>query len=119
MLQSHGCNKSKIKCKKFQAPFNYKICIIAMRIIPILSHRYLLSGFGIGDAYMCAVTRDGNFYVYSFCDLEGWKMEATGVLIGLQNLVPFELNEKLYLFAPSSKISSLLTVMKHSNVHEP
>lgn len=82
-------------------------------------HRFLFSGFGIGDAYLCAVAKDGYFYVYSFCEVEGWKTEATGVLMGLQQLIPFELNEKLYLFAPSSKISSLLTVMKHSYVHVP
>lgn len=82
-----------------------------------MSHRSVfVLGFGISDAYLCTVTANENYFVYSFRFIEGWKLESSGELEGLRNFIPFELNKQSYLFAPSSRNSSLLTVVKHGSV---
>lgn len=83
--------------------------------VPYNCIKYLhFAGFGISDAYLSIVVKNGSFYIYSFKQLEGWKLKSNGNLRGLQAFVPLEINHKSYLFAPSSNISLLLTVIKHS-----
>lgn len=73
---------------------------------------FYIGGFGISEAYLNIITED-NYRIYSFQYIDGWKLESKGTIRGLKNLIPFELNEQLYLFAATSGVSSLLRVAKH------
>ncbi|KAF7274468.1 hypothetical protein GWI33_012887 [Rhynchophorus ferrugineus] len=73
---------------------------------------FYVGGFGISDAYLAVVTED-SYRIYSFQYVDGWKLEISGKIKGLKNLLPVELNKQLYLFAASDKESSLLSVIKH------
>lgn len=59
---------------------------------------------------------NGDFNIYSFKDIEGWKLEVSGSLQGLADLIPLEMNKMSYLFAPSSTYTKLLAIVKHSDV---
>lgn len=80
------------------------------------STNIMFSGFGISDAYLCAVMANGDFNIYSFTEIEGWKLESTGSFQGLTDLIPIEIDKKSYLFAPSSSHTKLLIIVKHSYV---
>ncbi|XP_030756290.1 uncharacterized protein LOC115882382 [Sitophilus oryzae] len=73
---------------------------------------FYVGGFGISDAYLTIIT-ENNYKIYSFQYIDGWKLESSGNIKGLRNLIPFEVNDQLYLFAPSEEESSLLSVIKH------
>uniref|UniRef100_A0AAR5PVR9 VWFD domain-containing protein n=1 Tax=Dendroctonus ponderosae TaxID=77166 RepID=A0AAR5PVR9_DENPD len=70
---------------------------------------FYIGDFGISDAYLCIVTED-NYRIYSFQYIDGWKLESRGLIRGLRNLIPVEIEHQLYLFAASTKQSSLLKV---------
>ncbi|XP_063929204.1 uncharacterized protein LOC135141748 [Zophobas morio] len=74
---------------------------------------FYAEGFGISDAYLCLVTTNGEYFIYSYWFIEGWKLEFSGELDDVRVLVPFKLNKKSYLLAPSAKRSSLLTLVEH------
>ncbi|XP_018332377.1 uncharacterized protein LOC108741903 [Agrilus planipennis] len=81
---------------------------------PVISvSAFYSGGFGISDAFLCIVTENGHFYIYSFQYIQGWKLESKGELEGLRALIPFEVNNNIYIFAPSVASSFLLKVMKH------
>lgn len=52
------------------------------------------------------------FFMYTFQFLEGWKLISDGEMEGLLSLIPLELNDNTYLFAPSKVSSNLLSVVK-------
>ncbi|KAL3289954.1 hypothetical protein HHI36_023337 [Cryptolaemus montrouzieri] len=72
---------------------------------------FYAGGFGI-DPYLSVVSESGAYNIYTYTYTEGWQRKFHGIMRGLRNLVPFELNEELYLFAPSTNMSSVLTVVK-------
>lgn len=73
-------------------------------------------GFGISDAYLCTIMRNGDFNIYSFKEIEGWKLEVVGGFQGLTDLIPMEVSRMSYLFAPSSTHTKLLAIAKQSYV---
>ncbi|KAB0792964.1 hypothetical protein PPYR_12584 [Photinus pyralis] len=72
-----------------------------------------LSTFYAGDPCLCAVTKGGQFYIYTFQYLQGWEVLCKGEIDGLQALVPFKLSNTNYLFAIAKDTSLLLNVVKH------
>ncbi|GJQ67446.1 hypothetical protein Trydic_g5112 [Trypoxylus dichotomus] len=64
------------------------------------------------EAFISLVTEKENFYIYNYAYMEGWKMLSHGEVEGLRLLSPFSLNKQIYLFAPFSRISSLLSPVK-------
>lgn len=62
---------------------------------------------------MCIVNEYNFFYIYTYNYLEGWKLQSNGEMDGLKSLIPFNLNDKQYLFASSAHNSSLLSVVKY------
>lgn len=87
-----------------------KIDIRSVKIDWVILHL----DFGISDAYLCIVTED-IYRIYSFQYIDGWKLESRGLIKGLKNLIPFEIEQQLYLFAASTKQSSLLKVAQFGN----
>ncbi|XP_066248865.1 uncharacterized protein fs(1)M3 [Euwallacea similis] len=80
---------------------------------PVLSlSTFYMGGFG-SDAYLCIVTED-NYKIYSFQYTDGWILESQGIKRGLKNLIPFNLNGQLYLFAHSTSKYSVLQVVTHT-----
>nr|XP_022915414.1 uncharacterized protein LOC111425548 [Onthophagus taurus] len=75
--------------------------------------RFYLGGERTKDAYLNVVTETNQFFVYVYKHVEGWIIESQGEIDGLRSLVPFNLNGNIYLLAPSTKLSSLLTVKKY------
>ncbi|CAG9816474.1 unnamed protein product [Phaedon cochleariae] len=73
---------------------------------------FYTGGYGVSDAYLAIITGTDKYFIYSFEFLEGWKLISSGELEGVRNFIPFEMEKQSYLFAPSSKTSSLLTVVK-------
>ncbi|XP_044256902.1 uncharacterized protein LOC123006464 [Tribolium madens] len=75
---------------------------------------FYAEGFGISDAYLSVVTKNNKYFIFSFQFIAGWKVESTGQLDGIKVLVPFTINKKSYILAPS-KTSSLLAVVEHDS----
>ncbi|EFA11168.2 hypothetical protein TcasGA2_TC004775 [Tribolium castaneum] len=73
---------------------------------------YYAGGFGISDAYLSVVTQNNKYFIFSFQFIAGWKLESSGQLDGVKVLVPFRMDKKSYLLAPS-KTSSMLSVVEH------
>ncbi|XP_044765962.1 uncharacterized protein LOC123322163 [Coccinella septempunctata] len=71
--------------------------------------------YGRSDPYLCVTSKKGIYSIYTYEYIEGWQRKFFNEIEGLRNLVPFELNEKLYLFALSSNVSSVLTVVKYGS----
>lgn len=59
---------------------------------------------------------NGGFNVYSYKQIDGWNLETTGGLESLTDLIPIQMNDESYFFAPSSLYTKLLTIIKHSKV---
>lgn len=59
---------------------------------------------------------NGAFNIYSFNEIEGWKLGSSGRFEGLTDLIPIEMNKMSYLFAPSSVHTRLLAIVKQSYV---
>lgn len=76
---------------------------------------YILD-LGNSDVYLCIVTENGDFSIYSFNQIEGLKLESNNRLLGLTDLIPIKINKKSYLFAPSSKFTKLLSIVKQGDV---
>ncbi|KAF5284772.1 hypothetical protein FQA39_LY04497 [Lamprigera yunnana] len=68
---------------------------------------------GLSEPYLCIVTDNGNFHIYSYRYIQGWQILSSGELDGIQVLVPFKLVDTQYLFASSNKASTVLNVIKH------
>lgn len=58
---------------------------------------------------------NGAFNLYSFTHIEGWKLVFSAGLLGLEDLIPIEL-DKQYLFAPTTNFGRLLAIIKQSYV---
>ncbi|KAK9890079.1 hypothetical protein WA026_008891 [Henosepilachna vigintioctopunctata] len=73
---------------------------------------FYTGGVGISDPYLCVVSEKGTYSIYTYEYIEGWKRKFYKEMNGIRNLVPFELNEELYLLALSTNMSSVLSVVK-------
>ncbi|XP_045481889.1 uncharacterized protein LOC123686020 [Harmonia axyridis] len=71
--------------------------------------------YGKSDPYLCVTSKKGVYSIYTYEYIEGWQRKFFNEIEGLRNLIPFELNDELYLFALSSNISSVLTVVKYGS----
>lgn len=58
---------------------------------------------------MYAVTENGNFNIYNYKYIEGWKLISRGKLKDIQILAPISLNNQTYLLGPSAGMISLLS----------
>ncbi|KAG5899454.1 hypothetical protein JTB14_015307 [Gonioctena quinquepunctata] len=104
-----------IQVLKYYADFDnyylYESLVVNEPVIGITT--FYIGGFGVSDAHLCVTTDKENYFIYEFRFLEGWKLKSRGHLDGLRNFVPFELNRKSYIFAPSSNTSALFTIVKN------
>ncbi|KAL1493109.1 hypothetical protein ABEB36_011235 [Hypothenemus hampei] len=73
---------------------------------------FYIGDFGISEAYLCIVT-ENNYQIYSYQYIDGWKLDATGIIRGLRNLIPLEIDDQLYLFAASTEKSFLLKIVQY------
>ncbi|CAH0562664.1 unnamed protein product [Brassicogethes aeneus] len=74
---------------------------------------FYTGGFGISDAYLCIVSENDRYFIYSFQFIAGWRLEWNGEMDGLKKLIPFDISNQSYLLAPTSKLSTLFAVVKH------
>lgn len=71
----------------------------------------LCSVSGLSDAFLCVVSRSGQFRLYSFKHMQGLKLEAEAELEGLRVMIPFSFNGELHLLASTDQLTTLLNVV--------
>ncbi|XP_056645403.1 uncharacterized protein LOC130450794 [Diorhabda sublineata] len=110
-------NEAPVQVLKYYPEFDnyyfYQSFPLEDQVIAVSS--FYTGGFGISDAYLCIVTSNEQYYIYSYQFIEGFKLKLNGQLEGLKNLIPIQIKTQTYLFAPSAKNSSLLTVVKNGS----
>ncbi|KAF5303213.1 hypothetical protein FQR65_LT08293 [Abscondita terminalis] len=113
-----ACKESPLQVFKYHPKFdNYYFSQNIFTDNAVIGLSVFYEGnIGMSDSYLCIVTKNGNFFIYSYRYIEGWKIRSSGEIEGLQLLVPFKLGDTHYLFAASNKLSLLLNEEINSRV---
>ncbi|XP_026472046.1 uncharacterized protein LOC113376355 [Ctenocephalides felis] len=65
-----------------------------------------------GEVLLCVTTDNGNFYIYDYTYIEGWKQISTGYLRNVHDVTHFQLNHEEFLFMSSTYKNMVFRIIR-------